>query len=345
MALFCGWPANQVLGLSSDAASFSRGRLFEALASPSGKLTISPEIVIPDPSDPTAILLQANAINTLSERIRNAKGNAAWIQGAESAVRTFCSEQANSLGNFPGPIPVVYCGYDAMEPQALADAGANGMVIPVLSGNELESLDQISAADEWVSKCASALDCGVQPIPEVTLGDALAAGMQEEDVERLVELLSTLVGQEPVAVLLTMNPADDDQAQVSLPKVPRSLGKRTPILGSVRVTAGENRLSLESQRFKKAGLTGVVLRSDCVPGFRLNPDLNTVGLFWSACIDDLKSTRSKSFQFNSRNNMEKSKALEWAKYQSNVIESGALGDPNDSHSVVNEEAGEYKGFA
>jgi hypothetical protein len=70
-----------------------------------------------------------------------------------------------------------------------------------------------------------------------------------------------------------------------------------------------------------------------------------VGQFWAACIHDLKSTRSKSFQFQSRNNMRKSVSAEWMKYQSNVIESGALGDPNDSYSVVNEAAGEYKGFA
>ena len=341
---------NYVQALSGDGASLSRGRVFESLSSPSGKLTISPEIVIPDPSESTAILLQTDAINRLSGRLRTAKANAAWISGSVNAVRTFCAEQESARGNFPGPLPVIYCSgstsaASSLEPAELAEAGASAVVVPLFDGSELESVDQISADNDWVGVCQTALDCGIQPIPEITLGDAMAAGMSEEDVEKLVEAVSSAAGLEPVSVLLTMNPADDEQDQVSLPSVPKSLGKKTPIMGSVRVTAGENRLGIESQRFKDSGFTGVVLRSDCVPGFRMNPDLETVGLFWAACIGDLKSTRSKNFEFNSRNNMEKNLGHEWAKYQNNVIESGALGDPNESYSIVDESAGEYKGFA
>lgn len=354
--LFLAIDPNQVSALASVGDTLSRGRVFEALASPSGKLTISPEFVIPEPNDPTAILLQTNAVNTLSERIRNSKANAAWISGSISAVKTFCAEQANSRGNFPGPLPVIYCNNNAEESESaadLAEAGASGVVVPVCGGMELDSIDAISSNNnDWVRECQTAIDYGIQPIPEVTLADALSATMVEEDVERLVEAISTAANVEPVAVLLTMNPPDSDdgdeneqEAEVSIPKVSKALGRKVPILGSVRVTAGENRLGIESQRFKEAGMTGVVLRSDCVPGFRLNPDLEVVGLFWSACIGDLKSTRSKSFQFNSRNNMEKNMGAEWAKYQSNVVDSGALGDPNDSHSIVDEAAGEYKGFA
>lgn len=337
-----------VQALSGEAATLTRSRLLEALSSPSGKLTISPEIVIPEPSDPTAILLQTDAINTLSERIRTAKANAAWISGGLSSVQTFCAEQENARGNFPGPIPVIYCNFNdplLLEPQALADAGASGMVVPILEGKELESMDQISSDNDWVSVCQKALDCGIQPIPEVTIGDSMANDITEEDMEKLVQTLTSAVDSEPVSILLTMNPRDDEQEQVTIPTVPKALSKQIPILGSIRVTAGENRVGNESQRFKKAGYTGVVLRSDCVPGFRLNPDLETVGMFWSAAINDLKSTRSKSFQFNSRNNMEKNVNAEWAKYQKDVIESGALGDPNDSYSIVDDSVGEYKGFA
>lgn len=343
-------PTIFVSGLASPDAQIVRGRLLEGLASPSGKLTISPEIIIPEPNDPTAILLQNNAITTLSERVRTAKGNSAFISGSINAIKIFCNEQEEARGNFPGPLPVVYCGGsvlgdDIINPQDLAEAGANGMLISVLDGKELESMDQLTSDDTWVSLSKDALESGVQPIPEITISDAMAKEMSESDIEQLVEKISTIVDFEPVSILLTMNPVDDEQEQVSIPTVPKSLGKKIPILGSVRVTAGENRLGRESQRFKENGFTGVVLRSDCVPGFRLNPDLDIVGRFWSACIGDLKSTRSKTFQFNSRNNMEKSASLEWAKYQKDVIDSGALGDPNDSYSVVDSSAGEYKGFA
>ncbi|CAB9501454.1 expressed unknown protein [Seminavis robusta] len=349
--LYC---STQALGLSQEAANLARGRIFEAVSSPSGKLTISPELVIPDPSDPTAILLQTNAINTLSGRIRTAKANAAWITGGVSAISTFAGEQEAARGGFPGPVPLIFCGNTNNDDiAALAEAGASGVTVPVCGGTELTSLEDLSG--EWTSICQTCVDAGIQPIPEVTLAGALAENLGEDDVESLVEQLSTAAGMDPVAVLLTMNPLasdneddeDDDSRDepVPLPSIPKKLGKKIPILGSVRVTAGQNRLTTESQRLKQAGFTGVVLRSDCVPGFRLNPDLDVVGLFWAAVIGELKSTRSKSFEFNSRNNMEKSMGAEWAKYQTNVIESGALGDPNDSYSVVDDSVGEYKGFA
>ena len=340
---------SHVQALSSEAASLTRGRVLESLASPSGKLTISPEIVIPDPSEPTAILLQADAIKTLSERVRTSKGNSAWVSGSLSAIRTFCTEQENARGNFPGPLPVIYCNAntagESLTPEELVEAGASGIVVPLFGGSELESVDQISADNDWVTACQTALDCGIQPIPEVVLGDAMAVSMSEEDVEKLVEAVSTAAGSDPVSLLLTMNPADDEQELVSLPSIPKALGKKIPIMGSVRMTAGAGRLGSETQRFKEKGFTGVILRSDCLPGFRMNPDLDVVGVFWNGVIGDLKSTRSKNFQFNSRNNMEKHAGLEWANYQQDVIESGALGDPNDAYSVVDSGAGEYKGFA
>lgn len=74
-------------------------------------------------------------------------------------------------------------------------------------------------------------------------------------------------------------------------------------------------------------------------------DLEVVGQFWASCIDDLRSVKSKSFAFRSKNNLEKKAATVWSIYQSNVIESGALGDPNESYSVVDSAAGDYQGFA
>jgi hypothetical protein len=348
------------------SVDITRASILQALSSPSGKLTIAPEIVIPDPSDPTAILLQSNAVATLSQRVRVSKANAAWIApGATlTSVATLAREQESARGSFPGPLPLIYSSSATLlDPSDLAEAGVMGVTVPVCGGLEITSIKQITSmahGDEWTTKsyCQACLQCGIQPILEVTLAGSFAAIMSEDNVEQLVQQIAQATDIPPVAILLTMNPlasteeeeeVNDTKEQqppvVPLPSVPKKLAKTIPILGSVRITAGENRLGAESQRFSQAGFTGVVLRSDCVPGFRLNPDLDIVGQFWAACIHDLKSTRSKSFQFQSRNNMRKSVSAEWMKYQSNVIESGALGDPNDSYSVVNEAAGEYKGFA
>jgi hypothetical protein len=339
---------NHALSLVSDRADRTRNRLSQAFSSPSGKLTLQPELVIPEPSDPTAILLLTNAVQNLSEKIRNCKTNAAFLSGSLEALQTFTAEQEQAAGSFPGPVPVVYCGSEDIS--AVADAGADGILVDVCAGNEVKSIAELASDEEWIHTCRAALDCGLQPIPEVTLGAETASVWTKQDVENMVTTITEVTGTEPVSVVLTVNPVrqeeeKEEEEPVPLPPVPKALTKKVSVLGSVRSTAGDNRLSSECNRMKEAGYTGTFLRSDCVPGFRMQPDLFVVSKFWEACISDLKSTRSKSFSFRSKNNMEQSDASKWANYRKSVLDSGALGDPEDSYSIVDEAAGEYKGFA
>ena len=375
LLLFLLFPNAVVQSLSSSssadsAAAAARQKLSTAWSSPSGKLTHSPELVIPEPRDPTAILLLSNAVQTLSERIRGCKTNVAFVQGSVTALQTFCNEQAASMGGFPGPVPVVYCSTSANNNlDEVAEAGADGVLVQVCGGNALQSVSDLTEkyADrqEWIETCQAAVAAGLQPVPEITL--APDAEWTPDDVESAVSHVIESMGMDPVSLVWTINapvsddddddddnnnkPDDEAQQQASssspvpIPTVPSELGRKIPFLGSVRVTAGDNRLSAESQRFKDAGFAGTFLRSDCVPGFRLQPDLEIVGRFWAACVSDLKSTRSKSFGFRAKNNMEKNAMTQWSNYQQNVIESGALGDPAESYSIVDEAAGEYKGFA
>jgi len=357
--------------------------LSQAFSSPSGKLTISPELSVPEPSDPTALLLQNNVVQTLSERIRNCKANAAFFRGSVSALRTFTAEQEQARGNFPGPVPVVYCGGGgkkgsddddddgAINMSEVAEAGAEGILVQVFGGKELAKGEELSSSGDsaWIDAWKAATECGLQPVPEITFGEQTVADWTEDDVTALIEGIATATGspedQLPVCVLLSVNPADigteeDDsgtvkgeqhrqqrppEAPVAIPPVPKALGRKVPILGSIRTPAGENRLSIEAQRFKDSGFTGALLRSECLPGFRVQLDLEIVSQFWASVIDDLKSVKSKSFSFRSKNNMEKNMATQWGNYQKSVLESGALGDPEDSYSMVDSAAGEYKGFA
>jgi hypothetical protein len=336
---------NTSFSLSSvaDRSQLARSRLQEALSSPSGKLTLSPEIIIPDPTEPTAILLQTSAIQALSETVRSCKANAAFIDGSTTAVNTFLMEQEKARGSFPGPVPVVYCSSDCTdeELEQLSEAGAAGLSVTM-------TLDSFG---DYVDICKRAMDNGLQPIPEVIISQETAESWTEEDVASLVETLTSTFDMEPVSVLLTVEPSsspssessndeDDDQQQVTLPPVSKELSKKLPILGSVNVP-GE--IAAETARFKEAGFTGSVLRASCLPTFR-TPDLEPVARFWGACISDLKSTRSKSFSFRAKNKMEKSVMNEWAKYSQDVVESGAIGDLGADAAEVDSEAGEYKGF-
>jgi hypothetical protein len=334
--------------LVSEQAGLTRGRLFGALSSPSGKLTLAPELIIPEPTDSTAILLQSNAIQSLSRRIRACKANAAILRGSLTALQTFTIEQESARGNFPGPVPAVYaCPPEiALDMGAVAEAGADGVLISVCKGVEIQSIEEITTSKEWIDACQQAWECGLQPIPEVTVGQALAEKWGEEDVTALVECVCSAIGSDPVSVLVTVNPGDAEHEEpVTLPMVAKSLGRKVPVLGSVRVLPAENHVAIETARFKESGFTGILMRSECVPGFGLQTDLEIVGKFWSACISDLKSTKSKAFSFRSKNRMMKSVQGNWANYQSDIMTSGALGGPDDdSGEMPDDVAGDYKGF-
>lgn len=326
----------------------SRSRLFEAFSSPSGKLTFSPELVIPESTDPTAILLQTNAVQTLSQNIRSCKANAAFIQGSIASLGTFATEQEGARGNFPGPVPVVFCPSEEEEVDfsELSEIGVEGVMIQVCNGDSLSSLDEIDGDDSFTKRCKAAFDVGLQPIPEVIIKDDVAASFKENDIEELVEKVTAKVGEDPVSIVISVSGTSeaDDESPVALPAVPKALGKKVPILGSVSVLAGDGRIGAETARFKQCGFTGAFLRNDCLPGFRGPVDLGIVGMFWNNAINDLKSTKSKSFSFRSKNNMEKSQATVWGNFQKDVVESGALGDPNEMVSI-NSDAGDYQGFA
>ena len=336
-----------VNGLTADLSD-SRAKFAQSFASPAGKLTFSPELHIKEPSDPTSILLQNTAVQELSSRIRASKANAAFLRGSITALNTFCKEQESALGGFPGPVPVVFCLENDLEDTDLptiAECGAHGVMVPVCSGAEIadpEALDSMSS--EWLDVCKSAMEYGVQPIPEVTLGGSNAGEWNEGMFTALLDKMKSALGEDPVTLVVTVNPADDGQG-VSLPSFSKTLSKRVPITGSLREPAGDNRLSFASVQFKEAGFTSNLLRSECFPNFDPRIDLGIVGKFWAGCITDLKSTRSKSFAFRSKNNMEKNALTNWSNYQQSIMDSGALGDPTDSHSIVDEANGEYKGFA
>lgn len=355
------------MALSSEAAQLTRAMLQQAMLSPSGKLTLSPEIFIPDARDPTAILLQGPAVTQLSTSIRiKAKANTAFVTADTlGSYRTFCKEQEEARGNFPGPIPVVYCAIDNTDVKTIlddmtdvAETGVCGILVSINEGSEISSPDDISGDAEtpWMKICNAAMECGIQPIPEITVKDSMATTWKEEEIESLVDKVSECMGEDPVSILFTINSESSEEESgneeeseaieaLPLPTVRKALGKRVPILASVRAGAGGGRMGEETAQIKASGFTGAVLRRECVPGFPANPSVEFSSDFWSACIGDLKSTRSKSFNFRSKNNMDVTLGTKWANYQNDVMDSGALGDMEDSAPPgFDPDSGDYQGF-
>mmetsp|Transcript_9011 Transcript_9011/g.12459 ORF Transcript_9011/g.12459 Transcript_9011/m.12459 type:complete len:393 (-) Transcript_9011:80-1258(-) len=360
--------------------SIIRSRLKEALYSPSGKLTFSPELIIPEPTDPTALLLKNSEVIKLSERIRStAKANVAFVQGSVGSLRTFAKEQEENRGQFPGPVPIIFTESIGGEEdggevdlEEIMEAGVSGLVVSVLHGKAIKSPDDLDNEDGSLKQeCEAALKYGLQPIPEVTLCGGIE--WSEENVEKLVEIVTeqcggkdVFVGEEegfPVSIILTIDAPEEEEEEdedgaekeeeggeekakaAYLPQIPKSLGKRIPIIGSVKVPAGGGRMGTYTKLMKSSGFTGAYLRADCVPGFRMNPDLEVVGNFWCAVVGDLKSVKSKSFSFRSKVQLDRDIPLEWYNYQKNVMESGALGEPTGGGGPdLDTEGGDYVGF-
>ena len=293
-----------------------------------------------------------------SDQLRTkGKINAAFLSGSFSTINQFITEQEEARGSFPGPVPVIYSAFSGIDDddsttlESLGEFGCSGIVTSICSGKPISSVDDLNNVDEkWMGKAIAA---GVQPIPEVVLDTTKS--WELDDISNIIESLKNFCGgdEEPVAIILTLDTieieqndeSDEDQMWNNIPKFPRSFSKKTPVLGSIRVDSMDD-LTDYSAKLKSKGFTGAFLRADCVPGFRMNPDLDFVGGFWSSVISNLKSTKSKSFEFRTKSQLERDVPLEWMNYQKNVMESGALGSSSASSSLdeLNTEAGDYQGF-
>ncbi len=334
---------------TSDAANRAKARLQESLSSPAKKMTISPEIIIPEPSDPTALLLQSTEVTKMSNTLRSkAKANAAFVSGSINSVKAFCAEQETARGNFPSPLPIIYCpssysGETKPDMTELCEAGVSGILYTLLDGDAISSPDEIKNDNDIVMSFQSAIESGVQLIPEVVLNSEVK--WEEDMTKSLVDTISEQCGSEPAAILLTphQNEGEENEGEkiCGFPKIPKNL---PPVLGSVRALAGGGRIGLAVSSCKESGLNGVVLRCDCLPGYRMNPDLEFVGGFWGAAIGDLKSTKSKNFNFRSKVALERDIPMEWFNYQKNVMESGALGGGDAGENPLDTENGDFKGF-
>lgn len=352
---------NQKSQTESSRAQTARSRLAESFRSPSKKLTLHPEIVLPEPSDPTALLLRGGEVTKLSLAIRTrAKANAVFVEGTVDALRPMGKEQEGARGNFPGPNPIIFSLVDQsnlsnnLEELQEVD-GVEGVLVPFFGGKEIDCVDSyLEEAKNHPTLgegCGAIWEAGLQPIPEIVL--APGAEWPEEDVVRLVDAVKeTCGGLDPVSIVFTNGESEEKEEgeddEPSAPKItiPASISKRLAFIGSIRTTAGEGRMNYATSKLADCNFNGAFLRADCVPGYRLNPDLNVVGGFWSAAMGDLKSLKSKNFSFRSKVKLEKDVPMEWFNYQKDIMEDGALGGPGGAGAggEINSDGGDFKGF-
>lgn len=228
-------------------------------------------------------------------------------------------------------------------------------MVPFFGGRQIGSVDgyleEVTHHSALADGCSAIWEAGLQPIPEIVL--APGSEWPENDVVRLVDAIKdTCGGLDPVSIVFTngrvaetKDSDEDDESSTPNITIPSSISKRTTFIGSIRTTAGEGRMNAAVSQLSLCNFNGAFLRADCVPGYRLNPDLDVVGGFWSAAMGDLKSLKSKNFSFRSKVKLEKDVPLQWFNYQKDIMDSGALGGPGGgSEDSLDPDAGDYKGF-
>jgi hypothetical protein len=112
----------------------------------------------------------------------------------------------------------------------------------------------------------------IQVIPELVLPHNVIMShgqrIQEDDLVSWVDSLASIMGGiDPAAIVLTIqdsppleNSSGENHGTQTLPQISKSLTKRLPVIGSVRVMAGQNRMGAAVAAYKMAGFTGSILR-------------------------------------------------------------------------------------
>jgi len=276
-------------------------------------------------------------------------------------MRQLVTEQETSRGSFPSPLPAIYCpkneDYSTEDLEDLAEAGASGFLLTVNNDDPIHlPSDMLARLEEdtqgFLSRFQLIVECGLQPIPEIILSRE-CSDWKEEQVEELVQILTEKCGEQNIlALLLSISSSEEEEEELFFPPaLSKSLKKQIPILGSVRVSPQEVEqdedgvgIATHTQELSKRNYAGAFLRSECLPGFRINADLDFVTKFWSFQIGALKSLRSKTFGFRAKNKMGKDVPSEWMNYQKDVMESGALGEFSSQAGDFEPEEGDYKAF-
>lgn len=280
-----------------------------------------------------------------------------FVEGSVDALTPLGKEQESARGNFPGPVPII-CSLniddidkDRLESLANID-GVEGVLVPFCVTKGISSVD--SYAEEISGKpltelCGDIWAAGMQPIPEIIVSKG--SEWNDEQVISLIDAVKdTCGGLDPVSIVFTSQESEEDSEEandLSTPEItiPTSIKKRLAFVGSIRTTAGEGRMNQAISQLSSCNFSAAFLRADCVPGYRMNPDLNVVGGFWAAALSDLKSLKSKSFSFRSKVKIENDVPMAWYNYQKDVMDSGALGlSGGGPDPTLNTDAGDYKGF-
>eukprot|EP00617_Octactis_speculum_P020925 CAMPEP_0185762820 /NCGR_PEP_ID=MMETSP1174-20130828/21791_1 /TAXON_ID=35687 /ORGANISM="Dictyocha speculum, Strain CCMP1381" /LENGTH=324 /DNA_ID=CAMNT_0028444665 /DNA_START=41 /DNA_END=1015 /DNA_ORIENTATION=- len=312
-------------GVSSMALNGLPSAITQASRSPVGRITLSVELATANDAD-------EKEVSELSQLCRvKAKTSCIFVKELEM-LKIIVGEQQTAIGNFPGPVPVLYepsgsSDTYVAEVAAAAAAGADAFVIPV--GEMMTSETDGIIMPE--SDVVSAADGKLELIPELKL-----AGSVSED--ELLGALDTI--RHSVAFDTVILSCDFPTA----PSLPKELVKSTTVIGRVSVDPGAGQLSEAVQTFEKCGYNGAVISSTCVP--RMIGVVGS-GAYWQAALTSLKKRSSSKFAgVRTRVSTKWSgdaAPTAWLEYFQEAADTSGWLD-SGAEEVIDSDGGDWKGF-
>ena len=218
---------------TTSSASSDPVALKTALQKPSKVLTIGLEITN---------TVDTEDLDLLSMQLRKSKVSALYTSSIES-LKLLVKEQEIARGNFPGSVPIIYCGGgDDADLEKAAEAGAYAAVVPAES-------DDAPTTIPFIFKIASTSDLE-QVLPKLQSIPGSAVLIENENTEEMEKILRDV--PKGTVCIVALPAMMEDGQEVELAKTFKKQGVHSIFIQNSIVGDAED---LEYARFAISGMT------------------------------------------------------------------------------------------
>ena len=182
------------------------------------------------------------------------------------AIRLLRAEQETAKGNFPGPVPIIYCNANAASPEDILEAGATAIVVDA-GTTERETLAELAHST------------GLETIWKVST---------TEEAEQVLELTE----KQADVFWLDVDVDDEDKVALLIGEIAKVLPKSSMAIGVLREPMQADGAEIgEGKEFKSMGCASVFVKKACV-GDKEDID------YASFVVSGLTSKASSEFKFS-----------------------------------------------
>jgi len=253
--------AQQTQLFSSTVTGGTAPVLKSLLKKPSKVLTVGVEY---DPAGDSEAAEGNDNLEVFSMKLRQQAKVSFVVCNNLNAIRLLSAEQETAKGNFPGPVPIVYCDDGeaaSLSPEDISASGASAMVV---DASELASAESVhSAGLETVWKVSTTEEA--KQVLERTEDQADVFWLDVDDDEAIGDIVQALP-KSTMAIGVMREAMQEDGAEIGRGKEFKSMGCASVVVKQACVGDKEDieyasfvvsgLTSKASSEFKFSGLTG-----------------------------------------------------------------------------------------